>query len=182
MGVGDENILDVLRIEADLLHPADDQFLGVVGIDRIDEDDPLSRRQSPRRVNLAADEVEIVKDLSGLSVPGVTRRRTGGVRDVARHIVAGVFTAALRQQAGPDQGAEELESGRSLGRLYRGLDLRLEVPFARCLLREHTVGGKTGNNSERYADTSYVRFHNTSREHFERGERNPAISVKRPSA
>jgi hypothetical protein len=27
MGVGDENILDVLRIEADLLHPANNQCL-----------------------------------------------------------------------------------------------------------------------------------------------------------
>jgi hypothetical protein len=27
MGVGDENILDVLRIEAEFLYPADNQFL-----------------------------------------------------------------------------------------------------------------------------------------------------------
>ena len=127
MGVGDDDILDVLRIEAELLHPADDQFLGVVGKDRVEEDDPVARRQRPGRVELAADEVEIVEDLGGLGVPGVTRRRAGGVRDVARHVVAGVFAAALRQQARSDQGAEELEAGRSLGRLQRSLDLRLEV-------------------------------------------------------
>jgi hypothetical protein len=107
-------------------------------------------------VKLATDEVEIVKDLSGLSVPGVTGRCTGGVRDIARHIVAGIFAATLRQQAGPDQGAEELEPGRSLCRLQRGPDLRLKVPFDRGLLREHAVDAKTSNNGERYADTRYV--------------------------
>ena len=75
------------------------------GIDRVDEDDPLARRQRPGRVNLAADEVEIVEDLGGLRVPGVARRRAGGVRDVARHVVARVFAAALRQETRPHQSA-----------------------------------------------------------------------------
>src|SRR5207244_5260127 len=95
------------------------------------------------------------KDLSGLSVPGVTRRSTGGVCDVARHVVAGIFAAALRQQARPDQGTEELEPGRGFRRLYRSLDLHLEVPFDWRLLREHSVDTKIGKNGERYADASY---------------------------
>jgi len=118
-------------------------------------------------MNLAAEEVEIVEDLGGLGVPGVTRRRTGGVRNVARQFVAGVFAAALRQEARPNQGAQELEPGRSLGRLQRGLDLRLKVPFGRGLLREHAIDAKTGNHGERYAETSYVGFHNTSMNIFE---------------
>src|ERR1700757_967361 len=49
-------------------------FFGVIGRDRVDQDNPLFCRQSPRRVNLAADEVEIVKNLGGFGVPAVTGR------------------------------------------------------------------------------------------------------------
>src|SRR5437667_89679 len=162
MSVRDEDILDVLWIETDLFHPADDQFLGVVGKDRVDENDPLARRQRPRRVNLTADEVEIVEDLRGLRVPGRARRRTGGVRYLARHGGSGVFAAALRQQTRSDEGAEELEPGRSLGRLDRSPDLRLKVPFDRSLLCDHAAGHESGNNGERCASRSLSRFHNTS--------------------
>src|SRR5437667_2311775 len=154
MSVGDEDILDVLWIETDLLHPAHDQFLGVVGKDRVDENDPLARRQSPRRVNLTADEVEVVEDLRGFGVPAFPRRRTRRVRNVAWHGVVAVFATALRQQARSDEGTEKLEPGRSLGRLERGPDLRLKVPFDRSRLCEQTAGGKRHNNSKRCADSS----------------------------
>ena len=117
MSVRDEDILDVLWIEAKLLHPTDDQFLGVVRINRIDENDPFSRRQSPGGVKLTANKIEIVKDLGGLSVPGITRRRASGIRDVRWQVVAQVFAPALRQKTRANQGAEELEAGRRLGRL-----------------------------------------------------------------
>ena len=146
MGVRDENISDVLRIEPELPHPADDQFLRVVGIDRVDQDDPLPRRQSPGRMDLAADEVEIVKDPGGFGVPSVAGRCTGGIRDIARHVVACVLAAALRQQACPDQGAQKLEFRRGLRRLQRVPDLRLEVPFELC---ERAVDAKACNQGER---------------------------------
>src|SRR5262249_43054405 len=48
MCVGDDNLLDVFRIEAKLLHSTDDQFLGVIGIDSIDQNDPFSLSSRPR--------------------------------------------------------------------------------------------------------------------------------------
>jgi hypothetical protein len=168
----DEDVLDVLWIEPELLHPADNQFLGVVGIERFDEDDSLFRRQSPRRVNFAADEVKIVEDLGGVGVPGAARRRAGGVRDVPERFVAGVFAAALRQKAYPGQGAEEFELRRILGCPQRGIDLRFKIPLSRGLLREYTVCGDAGTDGERYADINYIRFHDSSADYSRRGQRN----------
>jgi hypothetical protein len=50
----------------------------------------------------------------------------------------------------------KIEPGRSLGRLQSGLDLRVEVPFDRSLLREDPVDTKTCNNGERCSDFSYA--------------------------
>ena len=124
-------------IEAELLQPADDQLLGVVGKDRIDEDDAVARRQRPGRVQLPADEIQVVEDLRGFGVPRVARRRAGGVGDVAGQRVGRVLAAALRQQARAGEGAEEVEARRRLRRLHGRPDLRIEVPGGRRPLREH---------------------------------------------
>ena len=47
MGMRDDQVLDVLRIEPELLHAADDELFGVVRIDRVDQDDAFARRQRP---------------------------------------------------------------------------------------------------------------------------------------
>src|SRR5215510_5757651 len=57
----DQDILDVLWIETELSHSAYDQFFGVVGEDGVDQDDPITRGQSPSRVDFASDKVEIVE-------------------------------------------------------------------------------------------------------------------------
>ena len=82
--MGDEDVLDVPRIEAEPLHAADDQLLRVVGKNRIEQDDALARRQRPGRVQFPADEVEVVEHLCRIRIPGVARGRAGGFGDIPR--------------------------------------------------------------------------------------------------
>ena len=52
MRVADDYVLDRCRIEAQLFQAADDLLLGVVGEQRIDEDDSLAGGQRPGSVDL----------------------------------------------------------------------------------------------------------------------------------
>jgi DNA-binding transcriptional ArsR family regulator len=60
------------------------------------------------------------------------------------------------------QHLQVLEASGCFGRLQRGLDLRVEVSFCRCLLREHAINVEHGNDFERHNDFTCGQFHNTS--------------------
>src|SRR6185503_6022689 len=105
-------------------------------------------------MKLAADEIEIVKNLCGLGEPSIARRHACGVHHVARHIVSQVFAAALRQEARPHQGAEMFEAGRRLSRLDCSLDLCIEVTFDRRLLGKYRAESESGSNYECNAEST----------------------------
>ena len=54
---------DIACIEAKALHAADDQFLRVIGVNRVEPDVTSARVEQPRRMKPAADEVQVVKHL-----------------------------------------------------------------------------------------------------------------------
>ncbi len=107
VGVADDDVFDVGRIEAELLQAADDRFLRIVVVERVDQDDAFARGQRPGRVDLGADEIEIVEHLGRVGVPGGARRRRR-----RRDIRAG---RGLRQRRIAGERAGEVELGRGLG-------------------------------------------------------------------
>ena len=135
--VRNDDVFDLLRVETELLHPADDQLLGVVRKDRVDQDDAVARRQRPGRVDLAADKIEVVEDLRRLGVPRLALRRLRRIGDVIGNGVAVVLASALGQQARADERAEELEAGGVLRGLYGRSVFGIEVSCGGTLLREH---------------------------------------------
>ena len=82
MGVADDDVFHLARIEAELLQAADDGLLRRIVVQRVDQDDAVAGGQRPGRMNLGADEIEVVEHLGGIGVPGA-RAGGGGGRDVA---------------------------------------------------------------------------------------------------
>ena len=161
VGVRNQDVLDLLRVESQLLHPADDQLLGVVRKDRVDQDDAVSGRQRPRRVNLATHEIEVVEHLRGIGVPRIALGRFRGIGDEVGDVVALVLAAALRQQARADQRAEEIEAGSVLGALYCRPVFRVEVLFGGRLGGERDR--EPHNQCRRSARDDFSRSHSSSR-------------------
>ena len=114
VSVRDDDVFDGSRIEAELAHAADDRLIGRVVVERVDQDDALARRQRPGRVELGADEIEIVEHFRRLGEPG----RAGGRRG-RRDVGAG---RGLRRDADARQRPGEIEPSRRLGRRKVGLD------------------------------------------------------------
>ena len=115
-------------------------------------------------MNLAADEVQIVKDLRGLGVPRLARGRLFRIGDEVGHGVAGVLTAALRQQARTDERAEELERRGVFRRLHRGAIFAVEIARpCRALLRGGAGGphGRDGNGGDYDAAHTRASSHKT---------------------
>ena len=66
--------LTLARIEAELRQAADDRVLRRVFVERIDQDDALAGGQRPRRMDLGADEIEIVEHLGRIGDIGARDR------------------------------------------------------------------------------------------------------------
>jgi hypothetical protein len=64
MVMGEDDVLDVLRIETEL-PDAFDRMLREGTFDRVDQDEALGRRDQPRRGIAHADVIQIVEDLEG---------------------------------------------------------------------------------------------------------------------
>ena len=69
VAVADDDVLDVRRIESELLQPADHFVLDRVVEDRVDDDDAGGRHDRPRRVFGLPDEIEVVEHFGRLRVP-----------------------------------------------------------------------------------------------------------------
>ena len=115
---------------------------------------PFARRQRPRGVDLAADEVQIVEDLRWLRIPRRARRRLARVRHIGRRNVAEVLASARRKQARARERAQKFEFGRGLCGLLRGFYLFRQVWFRRrlCLLRKGAASDccETKNESDKW--------------------------------
>ena len=127
VSVRDDDVFDVLRIESELAQAADDLLVGVVGVERVEDDDSLAGRERPGAVDLAPHEVEVVKDARRVGIPALVRRHRGRIRHEAGHVVARVLAPARGQQTDSVEQAEMLEARRVLRRTDCGLDLRIEV-------------------------------------------------------
>src|SRR5678815_902526 len=77
VSVRDDHILDVRRIEPELLQSLDDFVFDRVVVDRVEDDDALRGRDCPRRVLRHADVVHVVEHFHRLGVP---RLACGGRR------------------------------------------------------------------------------------------------------
>ena len=116
MRMRDDHVLDVACVEPEPLHPADDQLLGVVRVDRVDQNEALARLQRPGRVDLATDEIQVVEDLRRIGVPYVASGHRAGVADKVGRLVGRLvgFVTQQRHQAQPTQQANVFKSGRVL--------------------------------------------------------------------
>src|SRR3954451_22467254 len=91
--MADDDVLDVLRVEAERRQTVDDLGLRGPGEVRIEDDQPVAGAQRPRGVLARAEPIEIVEALvrrgvprpairrrrrRAASRPGATRRRTAG--------------------------------------------------------------------------------------------------------
>src|SRR5712691_7412189 len=65
----DDGVLDIGRIQTQLLHPAGNLFFYGVVKDRIEDDDALRRRDAPHGVLGLADEIQVVKHLDRFGIP-----------------------------------------------------------------------------------------------------------------
>src|SRR5262245_20682346 len=74
VGVADERVLDVGRIQSKFLEAVDHFILDRIIEDGVDDDDPLRRRQGPRRILGHPDEIQVVEYLRGLGMPLGGRR------------------------------------------------------------------------------------------------------------
>ena len=63
MAVGQDDVFDRGRIKRQLLEALDDLRLGGIVVKRTDENDTVTGLESPGRVNLRADPIEIVEHL-----------------------------------------------------------------------------------------------------------------------
>ncbi len=69
MAVADDHILDLRRIQSELLQPADDRVFHRVVEDRVENDDALGSSNRPCGILDLAYVKEIVEDLDRLGVP-----------------------------------------------------------------------------------------------------------------
>ena len=125
MGMADDDVLDVGRVEADRRQSVHDLVLDRVIEDRVDEDDAVRRRHRPGRVFGHAEEVQVVEDLHRVGVPRLAGRygprpappgRPGG-RDLLR---LGADAIEQSDMVGPGGQLRRrdvsLDFGRRLGR------------------------------------------------------------------
>ena len=76
VAVADDHVLDLGRVEADLLQSFRDLIVDGVVEERVDDDDPLGCGDGPGRELRHAEEVEVVEDFHRLGVPRLLRRRS----------------------------------------------------------------------------------------------------------
>src|SRR5690606_10722631 len=124
MGMADDDILDVLGIEAELGEAVDDLRLGRIGEVGVDDDDALAGGQRPGRELARTEPVEIVEDLEGRRIPGgAIRRRGRSTRATAAPAAAPGAWRGDRAQV--DEGVAMLRARRLAGRDEVGVDLAL---------------------------------------------------------
>ena len=127
-----EDIFDCGRIEAQLLESVFDLFFDGVVVKRIDQDDPFRRRYRPRRDILAADEVQVVKDLRRLRIPLRDRRDRPLRRRVCLLSVCSLAGCGLGLITEIDHAGKVLFRSRlcrchvGLGRACRCLGIRVD--------------------------------------------------------
>ena len=81
VGVRNDDVLDLVDVEAKFPHPACDLVRRRVVEERLEDDDAFAADESPGVVDLGAEEIEVVGDLRGLGVP---RGPSPAVRPVRR--------------------------------------------------------------------------------------------------
>ena len=84
VGVRNDHVFDVSRVEAKLAHAADDGLLDVVVEHRVEQDDALRRRQRPRRHGLHAEQIEVVEHLDGRHALSGSIEHVGRIRGCVR--------------------------------------------------------------------------------------------------
>ncbi len=105
MAVRKNDVLNVGRIQAEVLQPVDDFLLDGVVEQGLDDDDALTADERPGVVRLRAEEVEVVGNFGRLRVPGFARGRG------ARTAASGRTAAAWRRNAKPQKRSGPIHSG-----------------------------------------------------------------------
>jgi hypothetical protein len=123
VGMRNDHVLDVVGIESQPPHAADDQLVRVIRVERVENDEALAGLKGPARVHLAADEVQVVEDLCRIRVPRRSWWSRARVPHLRRNDVHLVDRPQRWQQAQPRQRSQKLESGRPRCRPDRVLDL-----------------------------------------------------------
>jgi hypothetical protein len=114
MGMTNDDVFDVVGIEAELLQTSDDRFVGRVFVKRIDQDNALAGGERPGRMDLGADEIKIVEHLGRLGEPGLARRSRS-----RRHVAP---RCCLRRNANARERAGEIEARRCFRGRQVGFD------------------------------------------------------------